>query len=540
MSVLHKFVSTKPDAPDTSLVNPSNWNAEHVDQFGNSINISVGSGIQSFYLQDTDSDVSASKKLLPTPYTPKATLSFSSVGIGTTLLKKWITEPGVPNLTFIPAGSFEFHIHASQGGTIFPVKLYAEIWETDASGVDITKIGTSEISNTLGSTEEEYRLYFVTSDVYNMQSASSRIVVKVYVVITGSVSFASINLYYGDEADSHIAIPSNEIGGVGGGGSPGYVPYWSAAEELSYDAQGMFWDAIDHRLGIGVIPPGPAYSSVGSTFNRGDFTAINAFFWSSLDLSPYAGMDVGSTPYYIEVLDGAGKKATGYIAGVGAGETLGDELLVNGDFASAEPPGSAWTREAGWTIAGGVGVATAVAFNGAMYQFPSIAVNMLYKISFDIASLASGAFFYGLQGGADLSIAGPDQTGIGTHVGYFTSRSWDLAALRGTQVSPPTTGTIDNASIRRVTDPPSTTVHIVDSLNGTTRNWASIESGFDPNTIASWIIYSNVTTHIIPHSTLAVGQIPIYASNALAITGGLTVGDFYRTGGDPDNVCIVH
>jgi len=50
-------------------------------------------------------------------------------------------------------------------------------------------------------------------------------------------------------------------------------------------------------------------------------------------------------------------------------------------------------------------------------------------------------------------------------------------------------GWADNYSIKRVTDPPSTAVHIVSSLNGTTRNWASIESGFDPNTISSWSIY---------------------------------------------------
>lgn len=31
-----------------------------------------------------------------------------------------------------------------------------------------------------------------------------------------------------------------------------------------------------------------------------------------------------------------------------------------------------------------------------------------------------------------------------------------------------------------------------------------------------------------------------YADNAAAVTGGLAVGQFYRTGGDPDLVCIVH
>lgn len=32
----------------------------------------------------------------------------------------------------------------------------------------------------------------------------------------------------------------------------------------------------------------------------------------------------------------------------------------------------------------------------------------------------------------------------------------------------------------------------------------------------------------------------VYANNAAAIAGGLAVGDLYRTGGDPDLVCIVH
>jgi hypothetical protein len=36
------------------------------------------------------------------------------------------------------------------------------------------------------------------------------------------------------------------------------------------------------------------------------------------------------------------------------------------------------------------------------------------------------------------------------------------------------------------------------------------------------------------------GALPVYANNAAAIAGGLAVGDFYRTGADPDPVCVVH
>jgi hypothetical protein len=41
-------------------------------------------------------------------------------------------------------------------------------------------------------------------------------------------------------------------------------------------------------------------------------------------------------------------------------------------------------------------------------------------------------------------------------------------------------------------------------------------------------------------TALAVSGLPIYANNAAAIAGGLSAGAFYRSGGDPDHVLIVH
>lgn len=38
----------------------------------------------------------------------------------------------------------------------------------------------------------------------------------------------------------------------------------------------------------------------------------------------------------------------------------------------------------------------------------------------------------------------------------------------------------------------------------------------------------------------AVFVLPVYANNAAAITGGLVAGNLYRTGGNPDPVCVVH
>lgn len=43
-----------------------------------------------------------------------------------------------------------------------------------------------------------------------------------------------------------------------------------------------------------------------------------------------------------------------------------------------------------------------------------------------------------------------------------------------------------------------------------------------------------------PTSKIQVVGLPAYINNAAAVAGGLTVGAFYRTGGDPDLVCVVH
>ncbi len=45
---------------------------------------------------------------------------------------------------------------------------------------------------------------------------------------------------------------------------------------------------------------------------------------------------------------------------------------------------------------------------------------------------------------------------------------------------------------------------------------------------------------VSPTSPLQVVGLPVYANNAAAVAGGLTPGEFYSTGGDPDLVAVVH
>ena len=85
------------------------------------------------------------------------------------------------------------------------------------------------------------------------------------------------------------------------------------------------------------------------------------------------------------------------------------------------------------------------------------------------------------------------------------------------------------------------------------QNNASFGSNFGTETNHDLRFYTNNTDRVFisnngnvgigtitPNSKLAVVGLPVYADNAAAIAGGLSAGDFYRTGADPDPVCVVH
>lgn len=255
----------------------------------------------------------------------------------------------------------------------------------------------------------------------------------------------------------------------------------------------------------GIVDPadgGQILDSTGATFNRGDFTPTNAFFWTSIGLGPYAGAYPGSTPFYIEALDGTGKKATGYLGAVGAGETLGSELVLNPGMENGTPPTN-WNavnapdtfERSGVQKHSGNYSSHVIELHSAYAGFRSdnfsTTAKALYKILGEYF-LVSGVIFCGYFGGdsntryiPSCSITGSWQHleeifndpvgGAGAFIQYYSNGF--AAEFYG-----------DDVSWKRITDPPATAIHIVSSLNGTTRNWASIEGGFDPNTITSWII----------------------------------------------------
>lgn len=204
-------------------------------------------------------------------------------------------------------------------------------------------------------------------------------------------------------------------------------------------------------------------------------------------------MIILKTPFYIEVLDAAGKKATGYLGAVGAGETLGSEL-VDGWTNNPSYPFETWTPGAGTNITQavntGIGSEYGIAYKSLV---GAIELGQLTKIVATL-NIASGDF-----GGFGIGVSNHPQNGpeifkiLTTTIGVYKTII-DSVLINDMEsmvifTNTPIDFALSNFSYKRVTHPPATAVHIVSSHNGTIRDWASIESGFDPNTIASWKIY---------------------------------------------------
>jgi hypothetical protein len=223
------------------------------------------------YTQPTSSDVSTYSQALATPYATETSATTNSVS-GEGVVGNWITDPSAPGIAFIPAGSFEVHLHAAySGGTgLRQYQIYGELWETNSSGVDINKIGTSEYSNILSTIEEEFRMFFVTTNVYTMVSSLSRINlrVKLHIISGGS---PNIIMFMGGEADAHFSLPTNSTGGGN------FVPYTGANADVNLGIHTLDASAVSATKLYGTLQSTPISATDSSRLGG----LLSAAFMSS-------------------------------------------------------------------------------------------------------------------------------------------------------------------------------------------------------------------------------------------------------------------
>jgi hypothetical protein len=119
--------------------------------------------------------------------------------------------------------------------------------------------------------------------------------------------------------------------------------------------------------------------------------------------------------------------------------TLGSELIVNGDFSSA----TGWSLDAGWSISNGTLNAITSSTN-AYETITGMIAGKKYLVQYTIKSISNGGIKTQLSGG----VIGITRTTIGTYSEILTATTSGFLYITGVSSF---TGSIDNVSVRELT-----------------------------------------------------------------------------------------
>lgn len=227
--------------------------------------------------------------------------------------------------------------------------------------------------------------------------------------------------------------------------------------------------------------------------------------------------------FRVKVIDGTGKVATGWIGELGTGETLGDELVVNGTF-------TLWTGDNpdGWGLsftedadnyatqnpAGQLLMVSHAPETVNVYITQVIIFNgMLCKHSIDIKSISGDP-------GYRLNFHGTYYTTPGVKTGYHTNTNNILVLDPWPYIDI----TIDDVSIKQVLTPTTNGVWIHPSKTSAATGWESIQTGFNANSIAS---YETISTSVVPGKTRYA-----YPKNQTGLVGEWSLSSGSKVGSD--------
>lgn len=210
---------------------------------------------------------------------------------------------------------------------------------------------------------------------------------------------------------------------------------------------------------------------------------------SGASLAGYVGVEGTSTPWKLVLRDSVGVATVGYIGAVDAAETLGGELVTNGTFDAningwTEFPLYPFTTHV-WQ-AGKLHAVSLITDDGiGTGPHFSTTAGKLYKVTFDLVVNSGTGPVCGIgETNVAWNFAFNNTSNMvsGSYTFYFTSIItssvqefiyWNQN-LAGDY-------TLDNISIQEVTHVGATGAHIVSAKDGSTRNWASIGTGFNYN-----------------------------------------------------------
>lgn len=219
--------------------------------------------------------------------------------------------------------------------------------------------------------------------------------------------------------------------------------------------------ALDQN--IKAIKFGSGITLASVTANVSNVTDYYFLSNPSVDLRPYTG-------FYATITDTGSKTKKVLLGAVGTGETLGDDILIDGNFTTS----SKWYGADGWSVNEATGKAErsgGTMIGQSIYHVADInyTQGQLYKGAITIDTVASGGISISMSTGSTSFMS--YKSIAGTYYGYRTSSITSGKATLTAQ-NAATTATCDVFTIKQVLTPPAT---------GTWYTPVSEDSGWNPN-----------------------------------------------------------
>lgn len=206
--------------------------------------------------------------------------------------------------------------------------------------------------------------------------------------------------------------------------------------------------------------------------SRCSFAANDSWLaWDGLNFAAFADGD-----YFIRLVDGSGNYAEGYAGPVGGGETPGSEIL------------DGWTNDGydTFTVDGiNITEATEVGANDTKcYDTIPATDGLLY--SFIVVFVATSGTNTQVMLGAVNSFLPTNVVSLDLKINPIVSGTYYFAKQVGIYVgfrnTAGATSWLSTPSLKQITEPAATAIHILDGPSGSAA-WAEIDEGFDYNDI---------------------------------------------------------
>jgi hypothetical protein len=365
--------------------------------------------------------------------------------------------------------------------------------------------------------------------------------------------------FYRDNGTSWDLIGGPGTGTVTGSGAAGQVTYWNGASTIT-GSNDLFFDAVNGHLGIGTVTPGTALSidhdqntviqlqqTVATNDNRIAFLNNGVGLWRIGSFYNAGANDFGVYDVVGAIQPVTIKKTTGQVL-IGTSTVGGGKLVVSSATAdngvqivgANAPSLRIDNAETGATKRAGLGISTATnnfiqgsadrdfcIFNGSTTASP-ILFGIWNGTNTQEAARISTArnFLIGstTDGGQKLQVTGTTLITNGT-VPFFINSSGFVGI--GTS-NPLDNFVISNAGANSLSFDVtfSAGASLIYSYNRSTSVYTNlIIQGLNT-------IFKQGTTEYMRIKSTGIVNIvntPVYATNALAIAGGLAVGDIYKS-----------